>query len=341
MLTARQQTILRLIVDDYIRTATPIASETIARRHDLSVSPATIRKEVAELEEGGYLTRPHTSAGSVPLDKAYRFYVEPLVTREMGHMPTRHRQAIRKQLGEVERDVDEWASAAAAILARLVGNMAIVTFPKARESRVRHMELIPLQDVMFMLIVVLEQAKLRRHLIRLDKPVEPQELEASNSRVKSQLLGLTRHQIESKVMELTPLEGEVVEATVLILRDEDTRVYRDRHVDGLRNLVNQPEFAQNDKIRTIVEGVENGSLVEAVLEETPDGSVVRVTIGQEHRGDMLWPLSVVVCQYGIPGEAVGAVSAVGPTRMEYSKAIAGVQFISSVMSELAENVQTR
>ncbi len=341
MLTARQETLLKLIVEDYIGTATPIASETIARNHQLKVSSATIRNEVACLEEAGYLTRPHPSAGTVPLDKAYRLYVESLEDSETREVRQGEVDSLRQQLIDIQRDVDEWTSGAAVILARRVGNMAIATFPKAKESRVRHLEVVPLQDLMVMLIVVLEQARLRRHLIKLDEPMEPTELEASSNRLKRQVVGLSRRGIESKEMSLTPLEEEVVGATMLILREEDRTSHPDPYVDGLRNLLSQPEFSENDKVRAIVEGVEEGSLVQAVLEETPDGRVVRVIIGQENRGDLLWPLSVVICQYGIPGEATGAVGAVGPKRMEYSKTISDVRLMSSVMSELLESVYSR
>ena len=340
MLTPRQETILNLIVNDYIQAASPIASDSIARNHDVAVSPATIRNDVAYLEEAGYITRPHPSAGSVPVDKAYRFYVESLLRMDSDEIPPNVRWAIRHQLGELERDVDEWASGAATVLARLVGNMAIATFPKARESRVRHIELVHLQDFLAMVIVVLEQARLRRHFITLKGPVEAAELTASTNKVKSQLVGLTHREIESKSMVLNELEEELVDATVLILREEDRSGYRDHYVDGLRHLLSQPEFEENEKMRALVDAVEGGSLAQAVLEETPDGSVVRVIIGQENRGDMLWPLSVVICQYGKPDQVAGAVGAVGPTRMEYSKTIGYVRLISSVMSELVESVHT-
>ena len=341
MLTQRQETVLGLIVDGYVRTASPIASDWIARNHDLGVSPATVRHDVACLEEAGYLTRPHTSAGSIPLDKAYRHYVESAAAVQADAIPLNVRWKIRNELGAVERDMDEWATAAATVLAQLVGNLAIATFPRAKESRVRHLELVPLQDFLALLIVVLEQARLRRQIIRLKKTMEPTKLETSTNKLKSELVGLTRREIESKPMDLTPLEEELVDATIVILKEEDRAAHRDRYVDGLRNLLSQPEFAENDKVRSIVEGVEDGSLAEAVLEETPTGRLVRVTIGHENRGDVLQPLSVVICQYGIPDEAAGAVGAVGPTRMEYSKTIAGVKFISSVMSELVEGVLSR
>ena len=338
MLTQRQETVLKLIVDGYTRTATPIGSETVAQARDLGVSSATVRKDLEALDREGYITRAHSSAGSVPLDKAYRFYVESMAAREADHLPSSTMRSIRRKLGDVERDVNEWTGAAAAILAQLVGNMAIATSPKAKESRVKHLQLIQLQDVLAMLIIVMEQASLRRQLIRLQAPVEAPELETTANKIKSELQGLTRREIESRDMALTPLEEKVVEAAVLILKEEERQTYSDHYVDGLRNLLGQPEFDGNDSLRSIVEAVEDGSLVQAVLQETPDGGVVRVIIGEENRGDQLWPLSIVICQYGIPLEAVGAVGAVGPTRMEYPKTIAGVQFMSSVMSDLVETV---
>jgi heat-inducible transcriptional repressor len=341
LLTPRQQTILNVIVSDHIRTAAPVPSESVARSEGLAVSPATVRSDVAYLEEAGYLTRPHPSAGSLPGDKAYRVYVESLVAPELYDIPWRVQWAVRKDLGEVARDVDEWTTVAATVLARLVGNMAIASFPKVKESRVRHIELIQLQDLLAMLIVVLEEARLSRQLIRLKRPMDTPELEASSNKVKRQVVGLTHREIESQVMDLTPLEEDLVEATSLILKEADRAAYHDHYVDGMHNLLSQPEFAENKRARAMVEGVEDGSLVEAVLAETPDGAIVRVTIGQENRGDMLWPLSVVICQYGVPNEAVGSVGAIGPTRMDYSKTIPRVKFMASVMSELVESVHSR
>jgi heat-inducible transcriptional repressor len=340
MVTPRQETILNIIVSNYIRSASPIASDQIVGNYDLGVSSATVRNEVGELEEAGFLSRRHTSAGAIPEDKAYRFYVESIMGVEEGHISPRTRASVRKQLIDVEREIDDWANVAAGILAGLVGNMAIATFPRAKESRIRHLELVHLQDLASMLIVVLEQARLRRQIIRLKEPVDLAEMESSSNKVKSEIVGLTRKEIQSKVMNLTPLEESLLEAINSILTEEDRNIYRDSYVDGLRNLLGQPEFAENEKVRALVEGIEGGSLVQAILDETPQGEVVRVVIGRENRDDALQPLSVVICQYGIPDEVVGSVSAVGPTRMEYSKAIAGVKFISSVMSDLVEGVRT-
>lgn len=338
MLTERQVAILKVIVEDYTRTAAPISSDAIARSSGLSVSSATIRNDVGALREAGFINHPHTSAGSVPLDKAYRLYVEALLKEEPDPIPASVRESVRHQLSEIERDVDEWATISAAVLSQLVGNMAVATFPKARESRIRHLDLIYMQDLVVMLIVVLEQTRLRRQLIRLDAPIEIMEIEGSANKLRGNLMGLTRSEIESHIMTLSPLEEELVNATMSVLKEEDKAVHQRHYVDGLRNLLSQPEFVENNMTRTIVESIEDGSLVEAILGETPDGDVVRVVIGQENRGDSLWPMSIVVSRYGIPNEAIGAVGVVGPTRMEYSKTISGVRLISSAMSDLVESV---
>jgi heat-inducible transcriptional repressor len=139
-------------------------------------------------------------------------------------------------------------------------------------------------------------------------------------------------------VDLSPLEEEMVEATASILDQEDDRTYSDHYMDGLRNLLAQPEFEAGDKARAVVNGVEDGSLVEAILGETPSGDTVRVVIGHEHDGDLLWPLSVVLTHYGTPGKAQGVVGAIGPTRMEYLGTISSVRLLSSVMSEQLEAV---
>ena len=340
MLTAREQSILNLIVADYIGSAEPIASETIARKHVLGVSPATIRNDVAELENEGFITRPHVSAGSVPLEKGYRVYVETIRSKRPEGLPPPARDTILGKLREVERDVDEWTRVAAAVLAELVGSMAIATFAKSRESRIKHVELLGLQDLLAMLIVVFEQASLRRQLIRLKEPASPEDLQASANKLSQQLTGLTRREIEAAGMELTPLEEDVVDTTVVMLDLEDRTEYPDHYLVGLPNILAQPEFAEKEMVQSLVECVEDGSLAEAVLDETPNGGAVRVTIGQENQGRVLWPMSVVIVPYGIPGEAVGAVGALGPLRMEYDRAIAGVELMAGVMSGLVESVSS-
>ena len=277
------------------------------------------------------------SAGSVPQDKAYRLYVESLLAADP-RIPPPVRAAIQERLDLVQHDVDKWGNSAATLIAQLIGNLGIATFPKTSVSRIRHLELIPVQDVLALMIVVLEQAKLRKQLIRFDEPVETSELESMGVRLRGRVTGLTHEEIVRSALELTPHERMAVNAAAVILEEEDRATHDEPYVDGLRNLLDQPEFDDYEKVRHIIGGVEDGSLIQAALDEAPVGQVVRVVIGGEHQGEALRPLSVVICRYGVPGQALGVLGVVGPTRMEYYRAISGVRFISSIMKGMVESV---
>lgn len=341
MLSSRSKTVLNVIVGDYIREATPISSEAIARRSELNVSAATIRSDVVELEQEGFIMRPHTSSGSVPLDKGYRFYVGAVGEPKLDYIPAHVRGFIHREMTEVERDVEDWSRVAAAVLARLVDNMAIATFPKSKESRVKHIELVRLQDVLALLIVVFEQATVRRQLIRFSKPITEDSMLRSSNRLKHKLVGLTRREIKERQVSFDPYDNDLVSSAMVMLEEEDRIEHRDHYLDGLRNLLDQPEFSDKENVRGFVKSLEDGSLARAILDEVPEAGLINVVIGQENRGNMLWPFSVIIGRYGVPGEATGAVGAVGPIRMEYSRTIAGVGLMAEVMSEMVENVSER
>ena len=334
MLTARQRAILNSIVERYVVDATPVSSRAITRRGGLGVSSATVRNEVAVLEEHGYIMHPHSSAGSVPSDKAYRLYVEDVARSGPHEEPTATRRAVHERLCRVEMDDDQWSSSAAAALAQMVDNLALATPPKAAEARVMRLEVVPLEGLLAMMVIVLQQARLRRHLVRLARPIGPDELARSANRVRDLVEGQTRSQIAVIDPDLTPLEMDILRSTILVLEEEDRNLFRDHYLDGLRNLLAQPEFAENRRVQELIGGFEDGTLAQAVLEETPDGPALRVVIGAENREDVLRPLSVVIGRYGVAGTAVGAIAAVGPTRMRYSHTIARVRLMASVMTEI-------
>ncbi len=338
VLSFRERTILNLIVSDYIREATPVASNTLARRHGLGVSSATIRNDVMDLEQNGFLTRPHPSAGAIPLDKAYRLYVETISVEGPSGLPPEAQSSAKHRLSEAERDIDEWRNEAAAVLAGLVGNMAIATFPSSSETRIRHIELVSLKDVLGLLVIVLEQAKIRQQLVRFENPVAPAEVQTISNKLNALLRGMSSHEIETKPLELSAAEENIVDTTVDVLREEEASRYKDHILSGLKNLLSQPEFGDKDTLEIVIRSVEDGSLGQAVLAQAPEGSVVRVVIGRENDGDVLWPLSVVLGRYGIPGEMNGVIGAIGPVRMEYGRAIAGVEFMSGLMTDLVETV---
>ena len=336
MLSARQQAILSYIVEHYVAGATPVSSLSISASGLLGVSSATVRNEVTVLQEHGYITHPHSSAGSVPSDKAYRLYVESVAGKGEGRDPAVIRNSLRQKLSRVTMDAEYWSSTAAGELARMVGNLAVATPPRTAESSVRRLEVVPLEGLLAMMIVVLEQSRLRRQMVRLTEPTDADVLARSANRVRDLVEGQTRSQLAQVHFDLTPLEREILQTTIQVLEEEDRNLFRDHYLDGLRNLLAQPEFAENRKVRELVEGFEDGTLAQAVLEEMPDGAALRVVIGAENRGDVLRPLSVVIGRYRGPGGAVGAIAAVGPTRMRYAHTIARVRLMTSVMTEMAD-----
>lgn len=339
MLKLRTSEVLKTLISEYINTAVPVASEDIVRRSALKVSPATIRNEMSELEELGYITRPHISAGGVPSDKGYRYYVESL--EDSLELPSVVQEQVKGQFGRVQMDVEAWIQQAATVLSRMADNMAIVTFPRAASSRLKYIQLVYLQEYLVLLIIVLREARLKQHLLPLGEPTSQGKLTEVANRLNDSLTGLTYTEIESKQLELAPLEVMVRDDAVSILKDVDAEAAMEHGVDGLRLLLSQPEFAETRKAKEIVEILEEKVLLKSILSEAPDKEGMVVLIGDENQEQALRSFSVVLAQYGIPQEAYGTIGVIGPTRMEYGSAIGGVKFLSSFMSELIMGVHGR
>jgi heat-inducible transcriptional repressor len=331
MLTRRREDILKIVVAEHISTGLPVSSDAVARK-GVRVSPATIRNEMVELEEEGYLSQPHTSAGRTPSDRGYRQYIESI----MGdvRLSLVEQRLIRHQFHQVESEVEEWTRLAASILSRMVRNVAIVTLPKARESRLKHLELVSLQEFLALLVLVLREAKLRQHVLTLEEAATQEELSFAARRLTAACAGLTGDQISASDLEVSPLEEQVVRAAVQIMEAEEEEAFEEPYVDGLRHMLGRPEFASGSGLAAIVGLFEQKSLLKSLLPQVLTGEGMRVVIGSENKEDF----SVVITRYGIPGEVGGAIGVLGPTRMEYHRAISTVGFLSAVMSELVSEL---
>jgi heat-inducible transcriptional repressor len=335
MLTRRRDRILSIIIGEYISKGVPVSSDVVAKK-GLGVSPATIRNEMMELEEEGYLVQPHTSAGRIPTDKGYRRYIESL----MGYARiSRDEQfLIRHQFHQVEKAVEEWTRLAAAILAGMVHNVALVTLPKPVEARFKHLELVSLQELLVLLVLVLKEAKLRQQMLTLEENVSQEELSASARKLTSAYAGLTASEITDKELRLSSVEEQVMKIVSELMQDEEEEEYEEPYIDGLRHMLRQPEFASSDRIAAIMEMLEQKSLLKSFLPRVLTGEGVRVVIGRENEENMMRDCSVILTRYGIPGEVGGAIGVMGPTRMEYQRAIPTVSFLSTVMSELVSEL---
>ena len=338
-LKLRTAEILKVLVDEYIRLASPIASEDLARRSPFKVSAATIRNEMAGLEEGGYIHRPHVSAGGVPSDKGYRFYVESL--EDAPEPPESLQRQIRDQFSSVQLDPEAWIQLAAAVLSRMVDNVAIVTIPREAASRVKHLQLVYVQEFLALLIVVLQEARLRQHLLPLEEPTSQTELTETANRLNEQLSGHTYSEIAAKQLELDPFQDLVKENTIAMLKEVDNEAALEHSVDGLRLLLSQPEFAEGRRAQALVELLEERVLLRSILMEAPGQGATAVYIGEENQQEALRSYSVVLSGYGATSGPSGTIGVIGPTRMEYPTIMGGIRFLSACMSDLLIGVRGR
>jgi heat-inducible transcriptional repressor len=338
MLATRTGKILNSIVGQYITRAIPVPSQAIAGDPELEVSPATIRNEMAHLEQEGYLIRPHTSAGCIPSDKGYRYYVESI---ENAKLPPAQERLISHVFHQVEMEVEAWLRLTATVLARLVQNVAVVSLPKSADCKLKHMELLALQDSEALVVVVLQGAKVKQKLITLDQAVFQPTLTAISNKLNAAYSGLTSRQISAKDIELSPLEKEATDHLIQIMQAENRQEYEEHYLDGWHFMLNQPEFAQSDRMCTLMELVEHRSLLKVIVPARLSQRTVHVIIGKENKEKAIQNCSVVISQYGFPSEATGTIGVVGPTRMPYSHAIPTVRYLSSVLSELVAGLYGR
>ena len=335
-LPPRRETILKTILDGYIASAVPVPSEVVTHHHGLDVSSATVRHEMAALEEEGYISRPHLSAGGVPTDKGYRYYVEALATTQ--ELPQETKRSMRNQFTSVGRDVDLWTKLSARMLSEVATNMALVTTPRTIQTRIRNLQLVYLDELLVMQVVVLHGARIRKELVPLTEPVSEEDINYVSGKLNNHVKGLSYHEVLSRSIETTPLEQNVLDVAQRILREEDQVSFADYITEGLRHIVDQPEFKDSAQLHDLIEVLESRRLAEAILTESPGVGAIRVVIGRENHEDALKPMSLVITQYGVRDQVFGTISIVGPMRMHYGKTIAGVNYFSSLMSQMLEEV---
>ncbi|MGD0780492.1 MAG: heat-inducible transcriptional repressor HrcA [Dehalococcoidales bacterium] len=331
VVTSRSSRILNYIVRRYIAEAVPVPSQAVADKADLGVSPATIRNEMAQLEKDRYLIRPHTSAGCIPSDKGYRHYVESI---ENITLPREEQYLISHTFHQVEKEVEAWLSLTASLLARLTQNVAVVSLPKATDCKLKHLELIAVQDARTLMIIVLEGATVRQKLITFDEPVAQPDLATISNKLNNAYAGLTRSQIAKSKLELTAWEKQATEHLVEMMQTEDSKEYQEPYLEGWHFMLDKPEFAHNDQMRDLMELVEQRSLLKVIVPAKLSRSGVQVIIGKENRNEAIQNCSVVICRYGLPEEASGTIAVVGPTRMPYTHTIPTVFYLSSVLNQL-------
>jgi len=333
MLADRREQLLRFIVEEHVRTAQPVASSAVVSRHGLPVSPATIRNEMARLEEEGYIVQPHTSAGRIPSDRGYRYFVEALMRPR--ELPLAVQQTIRHQFHQAAAETTEWAHLAAAVLAARLSYAAVVTAPHAARPRLRWLHLVSVHDTMALLLVVLQEARVLQHALTLDRPFRQEELNDVAVRLNSLYAGHTADEIRDKQVEHLSLEADAVRVALDLMDPAEGESFGEAYLEGLPDMLREPEFAQGEHILALLDLLVQPNLPKAIPVPRPGGRKVTVVIGSEHPHDAMRQCSVVISRYGGSGLR-GTISVVGPTRMHYPKAVSMVRYMNSIMEELLD-----
>src|SRR5512140_1268401 len=334
-LTDRQKTLLVVIIRDYIDAAQPVGSKRLVDRYRLDLSSATIRNEMAALTEMGYLRQPHTSAGRVPTEEGYRLFVSEMMNQ--AELPESVQNTISHQFYQARPGVDQWMHLAASILAHQSQGVSMVTAPRAEQVRFQYVELISTQGRQILMVLVIVGGEVSQTVLTLTEPVPQERLSQTAARLNRVLVGLAVDDLTALASRSDALEQDILTLILADMRRAAQSISGEIYVDGLTNVLSEPEFAESDEARRALKLFEERSTLQDILARTTVNSTVRglqVLIGGEGGWEELRQCSMVLARYGVPGLATGTLGVLGPMRMSYSRTIPTVRFVAGLLSDL-------
>ena len=343
LLDLRSQAILRAVIEEYVTTAQPIGSQALVERYGLGVSSATVRAILAELEAAGLLMHPHTSAGRVPTESGYRYYVESIV--DSVPLPPVEQLMIRHQFGQVEYASEHWFRLAATTLASVTRAAGLATPAKPTSAHLRRLDLVSISDRMASLILVLREGSLKQVLISLDESTEQPELSRVAAVLQPRPRGARppprrseRSRRWAAASRAQTSSAGSASASCAPSSEFDAAAIEELFSDGLLNVMAAPEFAQSEKLRRVFAALENRAYLASLIAGVAGSDRVHVFIGSENPAEEMADVSLVLASYGRAGRGVGVVGVLGPTRMAYPQAIGTVRFVSGLMNELFDHL---
>jgi len=334
ILSDRQLKILEAIINDYIQTAEPIGSRTIVKKYGMGISSATIRNEMSDLEEMGFITQPHTSSGRVPSEKGYRFYVDSMMPRRSltSDESLLLQRMILSNISQVEYMMKETANA----LARLTRYPAIVSEPYLKKAKIKHVQMIPVDEKTIFLVMVTDAKSVKNQPLTLPAAPDYEELIRLTGILNHHLSGKTIREIDRLLIDklliafvdqahiLMPILGAIV---ALIQDEDDMRVF----TSGVKNILAFPEFADIRKAEAIFQALEERDALIAIIGE-PQEDGIKIIIGEENSLELLKDCSLIKANYTIDNQSTGCIALIGPTRMDYGHAV-------SVLHGILQNIQ--
>ncbi|NLV16198.1 MAG: heat-inducible transcription repressor HrcA [Syntrophomonadaceae bacterium] len=335
----RKRIILEAVIKDYVKTAEPVGSRAIAKKYNLGVSPATVRNEMADLEEMGFLEQPHTSSGRIPSESGFRYYVDYMMVKDQ---LTRQEESFLEQiLTQKIEDISAVIQRTADILAKFTNYASIMVAPPATTDNLRHIQLVPIGHSQALVIMVSDVGGVVHKRIDLPESIRPEDLEQLSQLFNSNLHGnpkdISRTMLSSLRTELL-YRRQVIERALEAIEMAMGGGYQQKvFISGALNIVNQPEFKDFDKLRNLLLVLEEHDLIRNLLSES-SLKEVRIKIGNENEAEEIKELSLVFSSYEVEGREKGRIGLIGPVRMEYWKASASVEKVRDIVQDVIKKI---
>jgi heat-inducible transcriptional repressor len=328
----RKEAILRAVVQEFTTSAVPVGSQALHSRYFVNLSSATIRSELAELADRGYLIQPHTSAGRIPTDSGYRYFVDFLMDLE--EVPERVRVYINEELGHATADVQGLVERVAMTTAAVTQNASVASAPHGSQGRIKHVDLVSLEPKEVLLILLLEGNLLRQQVVQVTQAADQPELTLLASKFNGTLVGKAGEEVRRRYDSAAlGLEKEVLGRIVAALDQYEQGAENLVVHDGVRNLLRQPEFAESSRVQQVLEVLEETRYLTVLLRELIGNSDLQIVIGSENASSQLQGCAVVLTTYGPSNHLKGVLGVIGPTRMEYSQTVARLRAVARSASD--------
>ena len=334
-LSERKLKILQAIISDFIRTAEPVGSRSISKNYDLGISPATIRNEMSDLEELGFLTHPHTSSGRVPSEKAYRLYVNELMNKR--ELTAAEKGAITEELMNNVAELENLVKRAAHVLSEITNLTAFALTPRKEEDTLKSINMLPLEEYTVVLMLVADSGKVSNTTLRLAKPASEETLRILAKTMTYNYRGKTLSEaltfdiikaIKADAEAMAMFENDIVPSFVRTLED---MLNVNLYMDGLTNIFSLPEYNDVSRARMFLEMVNKKEDLTKTLINRENGVII--TIGNENQDELMQDCSLITATYHVDGKLMGKIGVIGPTRMRYGEVTSVVEYLTDNLSK--------
>jgi len=341
-LNEREKNVLRYVIQQFILTASPVGSRNITKKYNLGFSPATVRNIMADLEDSGFINHPHTSAGRVPTDKGYRFYVDSIMSIQK--LKNSERELIDSSLSSETSETGELVKLAGKLLSSITKQLACVSYPNLDSGIFEKLQIISISSSRIMVVITIKSGLVKTITLELDSGIKESQLESVQLLLNERLNGLTFSEIRKTFSSRIKDAEENQKPIIRLFVDSIDKIFKDDIksdriiVTGAKNILHHPEFENPENFQSIIEMIEDKDIIIHIMEKSSvnisDG--IYISIGSENENKKLQEYSFISTEYK-SGETHGTLGIIGPKRMEYSKIVAIVDYMAKMLSEFLTN----